>query len=98
MVWENNGFWIHFKRLEKGRISWPEVLEEETMDLTLDDFENLIKAPGINQKYTNAMPLYRQEQEFKRYDIQLTRQDLSNWTLKGAVFVYDTLKENQECS
>ncbi|WP_408606210.1 IS66 family transposase [Cellulosilyticum ruminicola] len=25
----------------------------------------------INQKYTNAIPLYRQEQEFKRYAIQL---------------------------
>lgn len=51
LVWEDNGFWIHFKRLEKGRISWPEVLEdEETMNLTLDDFENLIKAPGIKQK------------------------------------------------
>ena len=41
----------------------------------------------INQKYTNAMPLYRQEQEFKRYGIQLTRQDLSNWTLKGAALL-----------
>ena len=27
----------------------------------------------FNQKYTNAMPLYRQEQEFKRYGIQITR-------------------------
>lgn len=41
----------------------------------------------MNQKYTNAMPLYRQEQEFKRYDIKLTRQDLSNWTLKGAALL-----------
>ncbi|WP_278287218.1 IS66 family insertion sequence element accessory protein TnpB [Cellulosilyticum ruminicola] len=50
-MWEDNGFWIHFKRLEKGSISWPESLEDEmTMNLTLDDFENLIKAPGIKQK------------------------------------------------
>jgi len=50
----------------------------------------------INQKYTNAMPLYRQEQEFKRYDIQLTRQDLSNWTLKGATLLkplFEALKQ-----
>lgn len=38
----------------------------------------------LNQKYTNPMPLYRQEQEFKRYGVELTRQHLSNWTLKGA--------------
>lgn len=50
----------------------------------------------INQKYTNAMPLYRQEQEFKRYDIHLTRQDLSNWTLKGATLLkplFEALKQ-----
>lgn len=47
----------------------------------------------INQKYTNAMPLYRQEQEFKRYDIHLTRQDLSNWTLKGAALLKSLFEE-----
>lgn len=50
----------------------------------------------INQKYTNAMPLYRQEQEFKRYAIHLTRQDLSNWTLKGAALLkslFEALKQ-----
>ncbi len=41
----------------------------------------------LNQKYTNAMPLYRQEQEFKRLGIELTRQNLSNWTLKGATLL-----------
>lgn len=38
----------------------------------------------LNQKYTNAMPLYRQEQEFKRYGINISRQNLSNWIIKGA--------------
>ncbi|MEG0712226.1 MAG: IS66 family transposase [Niameybacter sp.] len=55
-----------------------------------------IMAYIMNQKYTNAMPLYRQEQEFKRYDIKLNRQDLSNWTLKGAALLkslFEALKE-----
>ena len=47
----------------------------------------------INQKYTNAIPLYRQEQEFKRYDIHLTRQDLSNWILKGAKLLEPLYKQ-----
>lgn len=38
----------------------------------------------LNQKYTNAMPLYRQEQDFKRYGINISRQNLSNWIIKGA--------------
>ena len=55
-----------------------------------------IMAYIMNQKYVNTMPLYRQEQEFKRYDIKLTRQDLSNWTLKGAALLkplFEALKE-----
>lgn len=51
LVWEDNGFWIHFKRLEKGSVSWPSTMDDAyTMALTLEDFENLIKAPGIKQK------------------------------------------------
>ncbi|WP_177180616.1 IS66 family transposase [[Clostridium] polysaccharolyticum] len=38
----------------------------------------------LNQKYTNAMPLYRQEQEFERYGIESSRQNLLNWMIKGA--------------
>lgn len=51
LVWEDNGFWVHFKRLEKGSIDWPELSGEETaMNLTIQDFANLIHAPGIRQK------------------------------------------------
>lgn len=38
----------------------------------------------MNQKFVNAMPLYRQEQEFKRLGVILSRQNLSNWIIKGA--------------
>jgi transposase len=33
----------------------------------------------LNNKYTLALPLYRQEQEFKRNGISLSRQTMSNW-------------------
>lgn len=38
----------------------------------------------LNQKFALAMLLYRQEQEFNRLGIELSRQNLSNWTIKGA--------------
>ena len=51
LVWEDNGFWLHFKRLEKGCFDWPEVTEDELqMNLSSEDLINLIKAPGIKQK------------------------------------------------
>ena len=37
------------------------------------------------QKYVNSMPLYRQEQDFKRlYGIDISRGDIANWIIKNA--------------
>ena len=51
----------------------------------------------INGKYTNAVPLYRQEQEFGRNDVNISRQTMSNWVITVAEryisLVYDRLKE-----
>ena len=38
----------------------------------------------INGKYVNAVPLYRLEQEFQRYDLQITRQNMANWCIRLA--------------
>lgn len=48
----------------------------------------------MNNKYTLALPLYRQEQEYKRLGFEISRQNLSNWILKGATLLkplYDAL-------
>ena len=37
----------------------------------------------INRKYVEALPLYRQEQQFRRYGLDLSRQTLSNWVIKA---------------
>jgi transposase len=51
LVWEDNGFWLHLKRFERGRMIWPEFLDEEvTMKVSYQDFYHLLKAPGISQK------------------------------------------------
>lgn len=36
-------------------------------------------AAVMNAKYTNAMPLYRIEQEFERSDVAISRQVMANW-------------------
>jgi transposase len=49
------------------------------------------------QKFVMAVPLYRQEQEWNRYGIALTRQTMSNWLIKATFDwlepVYGVLKE-----
>ena len=37
------------------------------------------------QKYVNSLPLYRQEQDFKRlYGIEISRGDIANWIIKNS--------------
>ena len=49
------------------------------------------------QKFVMAIPLYRQEQEWNRYGINLSRQTMSNWLIKATFDwlepIYDVLKE-----
>lgn len=35
----------------------------------------------INAKYVNAVPLYRQEQEFSRYGVEISRREMAHWTI-----------------
>ena len=36
----------------------------------------------MNGKYVNAVPLYRLEQEFIRYGLAITRQNMANWMIR----------------
>lgn len=38
----------------------------------------------MSQKYVEGMPLYRQEQHLARSGVDLSRQTLANWLLKGS--------------
>ena len=41
-----------------------------------------LAAAIMNGKYVNAVPLYRLEQEFKRYGLSITRQNMANWMIR----------------
>jgi len=51
----------------------------------------------MSQKFVNGLPLYRQEQDFARFGVTLSRQTLSNWMLAGADWlepVYERMIEH----
>ncbi|MEG0836200.1 MAG: IS66 family transposase [Christensenellaceae bacterium] len=56
-----------------------------------------LEAAIINAKYVNAVPLYRQEQEFERYGLHITRGEMAHWTILCAErylsILYDYLHE-----
>ena len=41
-----------------------------------------LQAAIYNGKYVNALPLYRLEQDFKRHDMNISRQNMANWTIQ----------------
>ena len=50
LTWEDNGFWLHFKRLERGHFKWPTPGETATLTLSAEELWSLIRSPGIEQK------------------------------------------------
>jgi len=56
-----------------------------------------LEAAVMNAKYVSAVPLYRQEQEFERYGLRISRQNMTNWTIQCAdrylAVLYDYLHE-----
>ena len=56
-----------------------------------------LEAAVMNAKYVNAVPLYRQEQEFERCGLHISRQNMANWTIQCAdrylAVLYDYLHE-----
>ena len=70
---DKNGIEANFKTAE----STPALIEKSLVSPSL-------LAHIMNQKFCNAMPLYRQEQDLKRMGIQISRQTMANWVISGA--------------
>jgi len=50
LEWDIDGFWLHFKRLERGRFRWPAEGEEKTMILTNEELSWLIGSAKLEKK------------------------------------------------
>ncbi|MCL2549205.1 MAG: IS66 family insertion sequence element accessory protein TnpB [Symbiobacteriaceae bacterium] len=52
--WDHDGFWLHMKRLEKGRIRWPAEGDESTMSLTGEELSYLLGGTRVELKLKRA--------------------------------------------
>ena len=50
LEWDADGFWLYMKRMDRGRIRWPEANEEKTMSLTDEEFSCLIGSAKLEKK------------------------------------------------
>ena len=73
------------RRCEPGNYKTPIVKAEMPNPILTGSLASpSILAFIMDQKYTNSLPLYRQEQQFSRLGIGLSRQTMANWLLKAA--------------
>ena len=50
LEWDGDGFWLHFKRLEKGRFPWPRFDDSRTMELRAEELEQLLDGTKLIRK------------------------------------------------
>lgn len=54
LKWDHNGFWLYYRRLEKGRFKWPGEDETETLLITRRQLQWLLD--GLELCQTKAHP------------------------------------------
>ena len=50
LQWDGDGFWLHFKRLEKSHFRWPQPGEEATMTLSCEELSVLLSGTKVELK------------------------------------------------
>jgi len=50
LEWDRDGFWLYFKRLEKGHFRWPTAGDAATMSLTTEDLTILLNSVKVDLK------------------------------------------------
>ncbi|GLF99963.1 transposase [Alicyclobacillus hesperidum subsp. aegles] len=47
--WFHNGFWLYYRRLERGRFAWPEVKDAKTLIITRRELNCLLDGLPLEQ-------------------------------------------------
>ena len=50
LEWDGDGFWLYFKRLERGHFRWPAEGDEATMSLTGEELSILLGGAKVELK------------------------------------------------
>jgi transposase len=59
LEWDVDGFWLYFKRLERGHFRWPSVGEDNRMELTGEELAVLISSAKLEKKLNRSEVLER---------------------------------------
>ncbi len=54
LQWENCGFWLYYRRLEKGRFLWPKADSYQALSVTRRELNWLLDGLSIDQKQAHT--------------------------------------------
>jgi len=60
LEWDGDGFWIYFKRLERGHFRWPEKGDSSVMVLETQELSYLIEGAKLEKKLKRKEVFERQ--------------------------------------
>ena len=56
LVWDRSGYWVLYKRLERGTFSWPQIVADEPVELRAAEFMLLLA--GVDVERTRSRRWY----------------------------------------
>lgn len=59
LYWEHNGFWLYYRRLEKGRFQWPEAKGSQVLTVTPRELQWLLSGLSPDQQKAHKPVLQR---------------------------------------
>lgn len=60
LEWDGDGFWLYFKRLERGHFRWPSEGNNKTMNLNTNELSCLIDGARLEKKLKRKEVFERQ--------------------------------------
>ena len=54
LVWDHNGFWLYYRRLERGRFRWPEQAGQKTVTISRRQLQWLLDGLTLEQRQAHA--------------------------------------------
>jgi len=52
--WDHNGFWLYYRRLERGRFRWPNETGQQTLSISRRQLQWLLDGLTLEQRQAHA--------------------------------------------
>lgn len=50
LYWQHNGFWLYYRRLERGRFEWPDSVTDKTLVISQRELNWLLDGLSLTQR------------------------------------------------